>query len=110
MSSAERAAASVAANPSPSVKLRTVILGKAGYRGHIDIEIIEPDAARRRIGTAMQRLGGEQRVEGIDSTRRGAAGSGSTRHPCQIGKVAHAQLARAAQTVELAGQTPAAGL
>ena len=57
----------------------------------------------------MQRLGREQRVEGINSERRGAAGPGSAGEPCQIGEVAHAPIARTAQTVELAGQAPAAG-
>src|SRR6516164_1363702 len=39
-----------------------LILGKTGYRGHVDVKVIDVAAARWRVGTRMQRLGGKQRV------------------------------------------------
>src|SRR6516225_7378584 len=39
-----------------------LILGKTGYRGHVDVKVINVAAARWRVGTRMLRLGGKQRV------------------------------------------------
>src|SRR6516162_6308887 len=39
-----------------------LILGKTGYRGHVDVKVINVAAARWGIGTEVQRLSGKQRV------------------------------------------------
>ncbi len=88
--------------------LRGRVLGKArGGRG-VDVKIIEPGPARRRIGAEMQRLGRKPRVQRVDAQDRGAIISSLEGERGEIGKVAHSPIVFAAQPVELTGQPPAA--
>src|SRR5215467_8235413 len=85
-----------------------VVIGKAGYRRRVYVEIIKLAAARWRIGTDMLRLGGEQRMQRIDADDRSAIlprGAGERR---KIAKVSDPPVVPATQTIELATQAPAA--
>ena len=89
-------------------RLHGGILGKAGDQGHIDVEIIEPGPARWRIRAEMARLGGEQRMQRVDADRRGAELAPLPAQRRQIAEIADAPILRAAQTVKLGGEAPAA--
>ena len=89
-------------------RLDGLVLGKARHCGRVDIEIIEPAAARWRIRAEMQRLGGKARVQRVDAEDRGAAGAGGGGNFRQIGEIAHPPVVGAAQAIELASEAPAA--
>ncbi len=84
------------------------ILGKAGHSGHVDVEVIEKGAARRRIGAQVPRLGGKQRVQRIDPDCRGAKRRRIAAEPREVGEIADSPIPAAAQTIELSSQAPAA--
>ena len=56
----------------------------------------------------MARLGGEQRMQRVDADRGGAERPGLPAQQRQIAEIADAPIARAAQTVKLGGEAPAA--
>src|SRR5215469_3682467 len=57
----------------------------------------------------MQRLSGKQRMQGVDTEGRRCAISDRSCEPSKVGEVANSPVIFAAQSVELTGQTPAAG-
>src|SRR5271169_6811479 len=84
-----------------------LVLGKAGNCRHVDVNIIELAAARRRIGADMPRLGGEQRVQRVDADHRSSATSRGTGERREIGEIPDPPIALAPQTVKLTAQPPA---
>ena len=77
-----------------------------GTAGGVDVEIVETNAARRRIWADMARLG-EQRVQWVESSRRAACGRRLAPATRQIAKSPMPQL-RALRTPKLDRQSPAA--
>src|SRR5215469_866880 len=86
--------------PSPLHQLvHRRILGEAGDRSHIDIEIIEMTAARRRIRADMPWLSREQRVQRIDAENRSGISAGRSAEPSEIAEIANAPVPVAAQSI-----------
>ena len=77
-----------------------------GHRGHIDIQDVEQQTARRRIGTGVLGIVGEHRMQRIETYHIGSAIGSQLYQLAQVTKITDAPICRRAQQVKLRGNAP----
>ena len=77
-----------------------------GDRGHVDIEDVEQQTARRRIGTGVFGIIGKHRVQRIEANDIGPAIGGQFHQMSKVAEITDSPVATRAQQIKLRRNTP----
>ncbi|MBF0563445.1 MAG: 4-alpha-glucanotransferase, partial [Alphaproteobacteria bacterium] len=87
---------------------RCLVIGEDLGTGNVNVQGIEEQPARRRIGAGMVRVVGKQGVQGIDADGGNPQTAKIIHQRPQIAEIADAPVFGRAQGIEMAGYAPAA--